>query len=615
MPVQLFDENTSVKYPLSDFHESPVPDDILVDLSVSAPSALLAGSSSAPTPGTVPDWITPPYSPATPVVLSTAVPGETSKVFLTSLVKRSGVLFVSFEAAPGDPLCHLSVQDPEAFKIYEMEAAEGVTAWVVFGSGVDRDFEYLDMSVPVDARCLVADDPTVKTITVNGVEYPAPRVLTIAFNDAFAVGVDQGWLSVRRNDAFFTDVQYELREDIPSRPYRVYDVGGAFPDAAGDLDIYAYSPATSSSSASESYIGDEPLYDGAYGTAVALGLVVNNIVPQGCRDWYAEFRQKFKLGVGCEGGSSSSGDLSTTSGIELPMDYVFTGCCTQASSSAASSSSSSPSSASSSPFATCGDGCTVRYTHWSLGGCEQCQDELIAIMMGPPSVTPAQYCAGQHQMAGACGTDIVCVAGTPGYETMCGLCCVDNCEGLCETGTRTGPTGLAVSPTGSSAARELAMDECVASYDACPTGTPCCTIEAGLPPGCGILSEYPSGGFFYAEWYLCCGGSPCPSSSSASSSSVASSSSAASSSNYCASPTCEDYSGSAFCNQAKLYVYTDVADCDACVALANSRPCDDDCLDVIGPTALHCSTRYTWGYDLPEPGGKTCTIWCCCQEY
>lgn len=507
MPVQIFDENTAVKYPLSDFHESSIPNDVLVDLSVSGPLALLIGWEDAQSGGDAPMWIH-GYPPLPVPTLAADFPGESSQVFLTNLVKRSGVLFVSFEAYPGNPVCHLSVISPEPFKIYKMEAADGVAAWIAFGPGVSRDFEYRDVAVPVDADCLLPRDEPFAALVVNDVVHPAPRSLSIVFNDAFLVS---GTGDVARNDAFFQDVMYDLREDIPSRRDRLYDIGGAQPDADGDVKLVDFQRVVMQSSSSswvetsELPLAEKPLLDGASGAII--GAVVENIVWQGCEDWYAGFRQKFDVGVGC------AGETSPTGGIELPMDYIFTGCCSSSSSSSSSSSatSSSVSSSSSNPLAVCPGICTVKYTFYSYGDCVQCDTELRAYMTSI-GTTPDATCIAQHHPGGnaGCGGEIGCADGPPGFMTTCGVCCADDCQTQCDTRlpedvySIVGTTGTGFSPISPNAAAAQAYSECEAMAAGCALGKAPCDLGLGHT-GCMNLYSYGNAetGYF-AEWTLCC---------------------------------------------------------------------------------------------------------------
>ena len=273
MAAQIYDENTSENYPLEDWDETGVPTDILVDMSIAVPGETLPVATSA-----------------------------NSNLLLTNLVITDRYAFLSIETAAGAPLCHLMVLEPAPFRIYQLETETGVTGWVVFGPGVARPASYTSIAALISFKCVCANATPMSvdaaTIEINGVSYPAPPVLTIRTNELMDSGSLGGSLvfTLARNNAEFTQdmLQNMLRVANPGKGALLYDINGVRPDAAGNVVLEGFTD-----------------LQGLTDDTVVLGALVGDITPQNCRDWYAEFRAKQKLGSETPGGHT------------LPLDDVF----------------------------------------------------------------------------------------------------------------------------------------------------------------------------------------------------------------------------------------------------------------------------------------------------
>jgi hypothetical protein len=127
--VQLYADNTAIKYPLDDLSTSGAPDDILVDLAITAPSA-----------------------------------GGT--VHLTNLIVTASYAFVSLELYSGglySALAHVLVRRPTAWKIYPLTAIDGCHGWLVFGPGVKRPYSLIRTPTAIDPRCVLHAPAAAKT--------------------------------------------------------------------------------------------------------------------------------------------------------------------------------------------------------------------------------------------------------------------------------------------------------------------------------------------------------------------------------------------------------------------------------------------------------------------
>ncbi len=264
MAAQIYDENTSEKYPLEDWDETAIPTDVLVDLSLSVPDYAVLDSLN-----------------------------ENSNLVLTNLVVTPAYAFVSIELPTGEPLCHVMVLDPVPFRIYPMTAESLVTGWIVFGPGVSRPASFLGVNALVSFKCIcangIAEGGAQQTLEVNGVSYVAPPVLTIRTNELMGENTLSGssvFVLSRNNTEFTTDMlQSMLRVINPNKGALLYSINGVLPDENGDVLL-------------EGFTDFLPLV----GSTSVLGAIIGDQPPQNCYDWYAKFRSFQKLGSETPGG-------------------------------------------------------------------------------------------------------------------------------------------------------------------------------------------------------------------------------------------------------------------------------------------------------------------------
>ena len=147
--VQVFSENTELKYPLSDFSDGAIDKDILVDMSLSLSNG----------------WEPPDV-----------------EVYVTNLIRTDSYLFLSIES-DSEPVAHIFLTAVIPFKMYPLTMHMDGSGFIVFGPGSSRNFAYKQVRELVDPRCIL---PNVLTsdiqLSVNGKVYPMPDVLNIATN-------------------------------------------------------------------------------------------------------------------------------------------------------------------------------------------------------------------------------------------------------------------------------------------------------------------------------------------------------------------------------------------------------------------------------------------------
>ena len=211
--IQVYSENTSVKYPLSDFSEGVIAKDILIDMSLS-----LSYGRGAPHPD----------------------------AYITNLVRTPHYLFISIENDSG-PIAHLFLQNPTAFKMYVMTMHTEGSGFIVLGPGASRDFEYKQIRELVDPRCIIANNVAADFIlVVNGLEYTMPDVLNIATNyfldvepqtRTIAGDARDNVLCIKRNDAKLTAdiIKFGLTQGGSDLP--LLTIAGVHPDSDGDFTL------------------------------------------------------------------------------------------------------------------------------------------------------------------------------------------------------------------------------------------------------------------------------------------------------------------------------------------------------------------------------------------
>jgi len=205
----LYSGNADRKYPLSDFHTTDVPNDLLLDLSLS-----------------VPEGIEP--------VLSAARVGVRF-VFLCFEDKTSHAAVAS-----------IMITDPIPARVYPLQMDVPGFGWVVFGGRSATNEPYFSgaVAVDLDPECWVA----LKTmgplfaLEVNGFPKEVANVLELAsVSDLLTITVEDDTIYLDRNDDVITEddlVALNLEDQvIGDTEQTLYTVDGVLPDASGNIDI------------------------------------------------------------------------------------------------------------------------------------------------------------------------------------------------------------------------------------------------------------------------------------------------------------------------------------------------------------------------------------------
>jgi hypothetical protein len=202
-----YSNNATIKYPLSDFHEEGIPNDILLDLSLSIPEGL--------------------------------------EPILGVLRVGKGFVFVSLEEKTSrEPIASVLVFKPQAAVVVPLTMHVSGFGWVVFGPGLSKVFYSGDVAVDLDPETYVAlkgDAPSL-TLTVNGIRYVVENTLDIfAANATIKITVEGQTIYLDRNDAEILDEQLkgftELGDTGTPTGGILQTLDGVRPDANGNVDI------------------------------------------------------------------------------------------------------------------------------------------------------------------------------------------------------------------------------------------------------------------------------------------------------------------------------------------------------------------------------------------
>jgi hypothetical protein len=169
----LYSNNADIKYPLSDFHEQDIPNDLLLDLSLNVP---------------------PGHDP----VLA-AVRVGVSFVFISIEDRTTGV-----------PIAHTIVNSPRTAVVVPLTMEVEGFGWVVFGPGIRNQFYSEAIEVDLDPECVVYLDPSAPEfgLIVNKAEYTLANFLEIvAQNDTLTVRTSGQDIIIERNDEVIPDDQ------------------------------------------------------------------------------------------------------------------------------------------------------------------------------------------------------------------------------------------------------------------------------------------------------------------------------------------------------------------------------------------------------------------------
>jgi len=299
--VQLYSENTNIKYPVEDRCTEPIPFDCLVDAAVSVPAAMAR-----------------------------------TGVRITNLIRTPAFVFMSLESGE-EPVGHVLVTGPAAFRAYPLTMSAEGTGWVVFGPGVQEPLDLKGISAQLDPRCIL---PAVGggiqfKLRVNGVEHDMPNILTVRTNYFLRQAIEARTHDLEpdspatatgpcavlgRNDLVLDEnlLKYGMVDrDFTDLP--LFSIGGVDPDAAGNLDIELAAAEEASSQSSSSglssvEVGGELLpITSPSGVEPVLGLLFRTDPGvEACPDPYRDLRAKIKKGKAGHG-----------TAYDLPMDpYV-----------------------------------------------------------------------------------------------------------------------------------------------------------------------------------------------------------------------------------------------------------------------------------------------------
>ena len=206
----LYSNNADIKYPLSDFHETDIPNDMLMDVSISVPEGL-------------------------EVVLGIARVGLT-------------FAFVSFEEkTTRDPIGSVLVSNPQLARVYPLDMDVAGFGWVVFGPRAAQGNSYYsgNVSVDLDPEVFTALKTTAPVIpvSVNGFPVNVQNVLRLlSGSEMLTITVQGNTVYFDRNDSVLTT---EDRVSLTEQELGIegindsalFTLGGVGPDANGNVDV------------------------------------------------------------------------------------------------------------------------------------------------------------------------------------------------------------------------------------------------------------------------------------------------------------------------------------------------------------------------------------------
>lgn len=293
--VQLYSENSNIKYPLSDTQVTSVPDDLILDMSVSVPASIPLDSVKA-----------------------------------TNIICRNGYVMVSLEAGT-TPIAHAFVLNPQPFIIYPMTCSAANNACIVFGPGVARETNQSCISLDLDPRVLLhkIKAANIMRLSVNGFEYDMPQTLNIVCNNYLQTTAEPRYLTmdmmsssstmsnssqtgsssasnlenclvISRNDTTVSDrtSKYGLIDkDFSQLP--LYSINDVKADSTGNITITLTAQSTSEFAELMPIVSD--------GNNIGLLIVTDNV--EACDDPYKPLMQKIK-----------DGRTGYGSPYELPLD-------------------------------------------------------------------------------------------------------------------------------------------------------------------------------------------------------------------------------------------------------------------------------------------------------
>lgn len=202
-----YSNNANIKYPLSDFHETDVPNDILLNLSM-----------------TVPDGVEPVASiiQVTPFTAFLAIEDALTNALLGSVL----------------------VEEPVPTRVYPIDMDVDGFGYVVFGPGIRTPYNSGNVSIALDPDTVVYSPliaPELQ-LEVNGVNRGVRSVLNIEEStNILLFTVEGNTIYIDRNDDLLTAEQISgftsLAGSIVDGTEIVATIAGAEPDDAGNINI------------------------------------------------------------------------------------------------------------------------------------------------------------------------------------------------------------------------------------------------------------------------------------------------------------------------------------------------------------------------------------------
>jgi hypothetical protein len=206
MTSGLYAFNNDIKYPLSDFHETDIPNSILSDLTLGIPAGLDA---------------------------------------VVGCIRITGlVAFITIQnRTTGESIAIGAISNPVPGRVYPLEMDVDGYGWVVFGSGIYDELIYTGpVEIDLDPEVVTQLQVTAPKFAVeeNGYTYDVTNVLNLlTVNDTITITVENGIIYVDRNDATLNESQIAgftniLGEDLSEL---IYTIAGAVADDDGNIDI------------------------------------------------------------------------------------------------------------------------------------------------------------------------------------------------------------------------------------------------------------------------------------------------------------------------------------------------------------------------------------------
>jgi len=205
-----YSNNADLKYPLSDFHNEVIPNDILLNLTLGIPTGIV------------------------PAVAAIRV--------------ENSFVFISIEDVnTRTPVATVLINKPSLAKVYPLDMDVIGHGWVSFGPGATGSSTFYsgDILVGVDPECVTSLDNTEPPyiIEVNGLEFQVNNILDfLAENENIILTVDGSTIFIDRNDdTLSAEARVNLTATVSEISLQtsdvVFSVGGVLPDTDGNIDI------------------------------------------------------------------------------------------------------------------------------------------------------------------------------------------------------------------------------------------------------------------------------------------------------------------------------------------------------------------------------------------